>query len=145
MRLSNALDSFFADHTWTTTGMTLTTKRRRFLSVGNSWRRPWLRRGRSWVSPRPCSSFPGTPTRSRTGWWRNCSWSTTGQDWWTPQTFRYQTINPSLLLHIFTDSQRFQNTAKRFAKFPRTWAAPLFAVIVVAKERCTQILATVNR
>ena len=47
--------------------------------------------------------------------------------------------------HKCTDSRRFQNTARRFAKFPRTRAAPPFVVIVVEKEFCTQILATVNR
>ena len=47
--------------------------------------------------------------------------------------------------HIFTDSRQFQNTARRFAKFPRTRAAPPLVVIVVEKEYCMQILATVNR
>ena len=41
-------------------------------------------------------------------------------------------------LHIFTDS-------RRFAKFPRTGAAPPFVVIVVEKECCTKILVSVNR
>ena len=47
--------------------------------------------------------------------------------------------------HIFTDYCRFQNTARRFAKFPRTLAAPPFVVIVVEKECCMQILGTLNQ
>ena len=47
--------------------------------------------------------------------------------------------------HICTDSRRFQNTARRFTKFPRTRAAPPFVVIVVEKECCAKILSTVNR
>ena len=59
--------------------------------------------------------------------------------------FREDLENDDWRVHIFTDSCRFQNTARRFAKFPRTKAAPPFVVIVVEKECCTQILGTVNR
>ena len=65
-----------------------------------------------------------------------------------PQCFIQNTFFITFLfvnMHIFTDSRRFQNAARRFAKFPRTRAAPPFVVIVVEKECCTQILATVNR
>ena len=41
--------------------------------------------------------------------------------------------------HIFTDSRRFQNTARRYAIFPRTQAGPTFVVTVVKKDAARKI------
>ena len=69
----------------------------RCLRDGASWRTRWSRSVLSWVSPRPCSSSPGTQTRLKPGCLRSYSLH-------RRRTIRYGYLppskNPSLFLQI---------------------------------------------
>ena len=46
--------------------------------------------------------------------------------------------------HTVKPTQRFQNTTRRFPKFPRTHRGDILLFVVVAKKHCAQILATMR-